>query len=849
MEPNLMEPVRHGMMVLPGKTASPLPLKQTRVNAHLTGLISNVTVIQSYANPYESPVELEYLFPLPENTALVDFSITIGARIVRAELQELEQAQEAYERARQEGVQAAILDQRRPNLFAVQLANVLPNHPIEVSIAYEHQITIHGDELEFVFPMGLTPKYHSDLHSVETRGVDSPVASPREKIGSVEITVTTQLGSETGDPASPSHRLTVDKLGVGQFSITLEGQYIPDHDFILRFPLTGQMIEPAVWCTRDNHSEFTLVSWLPSINDSQEALIPPREFVFVLDRSGSMTGEPIRQARNALRACLRILEPKDTFRILLFDDRLEWYQPEAVQITQETINQADAYLSHIEGRGGTEIVQALQTSLALPEDRERIRYILFLTDGAVSAEGRALQLIRRKLTKARIFTFGIGPSVNRALLSKMAQLGRGAAEFLQLDEDIESAVIRFQDKVAFPVLTDIQLDWKGCKVWDTIPALLPDLYAGQSLQLVTRLHRNESASSPVLKITGVRGKDKAVMDIKIPISDSDMPEVKRAWAKARIDQLLEQSASAEANIHQIRQEVIGLAMEHRLVTPYTAFIAVDPAVVNPNGEALTIAVAQPLPKGLSRAGFFPPPSAKMVRANLVNSAMPRMVSGKRTLNDMPLNAMASNNAAAKKPGALYTKSNRDHEDLLASPPSVPPPGILPVTKNDEVVNPAELLRSLARTQNMNGSWSEDIEFTAAALLAFVRQGHTTHAGFYRKQVGRTANWLVNARCVGVLNFIRAFALYELASADSNLNSMELIKAIIDQLPPAQNGLEHVIQSLLNHREPPTQNLQRITDLDSLRVACILNLDLKVPPGLLKDDHGNLARVWMAARIM
>ncbi len=454
------EPVNFGMMVFPGNIASALPLEHTRVNAHIIGLISTVTVNQSFTNPFDTPIELEYLFPLPETAALIDFTVQIGPRIIHADLRELEQVQEAYEQARQAGKQAAKLEQRRPNLFAIQLANVLPDHAIQVLISYEQALSINADEIEFIFPMGLTPRYHSETQSEESKGVDSPVASPGEKIGDVEIEVTALLGQKTGDPTSPSHPLLIEKLGDGQYSVSLQGQTIPDHDFALRFPFIEKSIEPVVWCAQDAHnSEYVLVNWLPVSNDTLEASIQPREFIFVLDRSGSMSGEPIRQARNALRACLRILEPKDTFRILLFDDRLEWYQPEAVQVAQAAIDQTDQFLNTIEGRGGTEIVQAVESALDVPADRERGRYILFLTDGAVSAEDRAFQAIRKKLSQARIFTFGIGSSVNRALLSKMAQLGRGTAEFLQLDEDIEGAILRFQDKVAFPVLTDIQLDW------------------------------------------------------------------------------------------------------------------------------------------------------------------------------------------------------------------------------------------------------------------------------------------------------------------------------------------------------------------------------------------------------
>lgn len=847
MQPTLQEPVKFGIMVFPNKIASALPLVRTQVNAHITGVISTVNVTQSFINPYESPIELEYLFPLPENAALVDFTIQIGPRVIRADLRESQQAQEAFEQARQEGKQAAKLDQRRPNLFAIQFANVLPSRPILVIISYENRLSINADELEFIFPMGLTPKYHSHVQSDEAKGVDAPVSSPGEQIGDVEITVTALLGQKTGTPISPSHNIAVENIGDGQFSINLVGQYFPDHDFILRFPLINKTIEPVVWCTHDATSEIALVNCLPVLNDGVEAKITPREFIFVLDRSGSMSGEPIRQARNALRACLRILDPQDTFRILLFDDQLEWYKNTPERVEQAEIDHADQFLNSIEGRGGTEIVQALEAALSLPAENEWMRYILFLTDGAVSAEDRALQSIRKKLNRARIFTFGIGPSVNRALLSKMAQLGRGAAEFLQINEDIEGAIIRFQDKVAFPVLTDIQIEWTGCSVWDMIPSILPDLYAGQNLQMVTRLKRDKAGQSTILHFSGVRGAEKIVMDIPIPGSDSEFPEITRAWAKGRIDELLEKAASEGSLVHQVRQEVIALAIEHRLVTPYTSFVALDPEVVNPKGEILTVSVAQPLPQGLNFAGFFPPLPVRMAAASFTLPGMPKFAQTKRSSKDNSAREKAVDHELYQQDMPAAMNFSQGIGEINAAPPDIDRPVIISSTGIDSS-DPSEILRWLARTQNLNGSWSEAVEFTAAALLAFIRQGHTIRRGYYRKQVNRAAEWLIHIECEGTQAFYRACALSELSSADLDPNITGRIGAILHRLPPPRTPVEQTILNRINQSQKPDPGPQSIFDLDSLRIACILNAILDVPANLIENDPQGLVRVWMACLI-
>ena len=319
----------------------------------------------------------------------------------------------------------------------------------------------------------------------------------------------------------------------------------------------------------------------------------------MLDRSGSMSGEPISQARNALRACLRTLNLTDTFAILLFDNDLEWFKPASSPVTQANIDAADQFLTGVEGRAGTEIIPAIQASLAIPRDVERTRFVVFLTDGAVSADERAISEVRRRLGDARFFTFGIGPSVNRALLQKLASIGRGTCEFLQLREDIEGAIMRFQDRVSFPVLTDLRIECLHGKLWDTYPSILPDVYAGAPLQLVGRVRPNGNRS-PQLVMRGLRQGQLVEMTADLLVLPAPEPAVLRTWARARIDDLEEQGESRGLLFHKVRDEIIGLALEHRLVTRFTSFVAIDSAVVNPDGKPGLLLVAQPLPDAEER---------------------------------------------------------------------------------------------------------------------------------------------------------------------------------------------------------------------------------------------------------
>lgn len=840
-----------GMMVLVDPSASPLPLERTLVSVHLTGLIASVGVQQQFRNPLDTPIELEYLFPLPENAAMTDFSLQIGARLIRAEVQETEQAKQAYEQARDEGKHAALLNQRRPNLFAIRIANVLPRETIHAKLQYEERLKLNPGELEFVFPMGLTPRYQSPLAPPEPEAVNPAYTRPDEAVGPVEIQLTADLGLATGLPTSPSHKLKIEAISAGKFSLNLDGAYIPDHDFVLRIPLQGKPVEIAAWCAQDATGEVLLTHWLPGDSGADDIQATPREFVFVLDRSGSMSGEPIRQARNALRACLRILEPLDTFRILLFDDRLEWYHsqkegksPNADPVNQAAIHQADTFLSQIEGRGGTEIVQALEAILNLPAAGNHMRYVLFLTDGAVSAEDQALSTVRKKLGQTRIFTFGIGSSVNRALLSKMAQLGRGAAEFLQLDEDIEGAILRFQDKVAFPLLTDIQLEWHNCRTWDLYPSLLPDLYAGQTLQLAARLKRDSETKPATLRVSGKRGAQSVHMELKLPAPSPDSPEVTRAWAKARLDDLQEQSASGATPAHQVRQEVISLAIEHRLASPFTAFVAIDSEVINQGGKNLPIQVSQPLPKGLDRAGFMPMQPPTFAPQTLYAAAPMPMP---------PTAVMRAASAASDIDDTSTAPSLLSRVFKKRAQPVQQPAAEAEETRhqvNEEAIpfDTASILRWLARTQELDGSWPGGVEFTAVALLAFARNGHTLRRGYYRKQVGRAAAWLAQSAPQPASVYVQVLALHVLVTIDADSSLQAASAQLAQHLPAPRSAFEQAVAALLepSRQAPPVP--AQIGTPEDIRLAAALDLHCPIPSDLIASDPGGLLKIWAAAVI-
>lgn len=796
---------RMGEMVIATELHSPLPLEKTVYTGQVLGPIATITVTQHFINPLHEPAELEYLFPLSHKAAIVDFKLTVGARTIRADLMEVSKAQKEYQQALNEGRRAGLMEERCPNLFAIRLANVQPGDNLQASISYQERLKYDSGEYELVIPMGITPRYHSPQHPDEGRGLDAPIAGTEEPIGGLEIFLSVDAGLPIDDPICETHPIEITRLDERRFNLRLAGPQIPDHDFVLSYPVLKKHFAMVAWRTRGSNErderashwtpgraeegDYFLATLLPPESE-EESASPAREFIFVLDRSGSMMGAPIRQATNALSACLRTLSPSDSFRLLLFNHLTSWYQKDASSFNQHALDQADRFLEKVDGSGGTEIVSALREALSAPSDPKRTRLVILFTDGAVSAEERAYQEVSRLLGKARLFTFGIGPSVNRAFLEGLARAGRGAAEFIGIEADIEGAIIRFQNRISFSALTDLRITDGNNMIWDVYPSPLPDLYYGQPLEIVGRMV--SSAVPQRLVIEGRLGKEKVALEVMLPPASQPEPAIARLWARARLDDLLTQEAAGVKGL--ARDLIINLALKHRLVTPYTAFFARDEEVVGAEGvRPRLIVVSQPLPPGLRLEGFF----------------------GRGELMEAALGIQARPSVAGEMAEAHYQEALANEiEPQFGAYPA------LQAIMGPQISTAEGTLRWLARTQRADGSWDDDVETTAAALLAFIRHGHTTSGGDFRRQVERAVKWLLSHAGSGFASFLRALALHELAAATGNASHQEAAEAAKQTLPKALSPLETTVSQLLNGKTPEKTLPLVIENLDHLRLAVL-----------------------------
>ncbi|HLH73284.1 MAG TPA: hypothetical protein VKX96_08365, partial [Chloroflexota bacterium] len=472
-------------------------------------------------------------------------------------------------------------------------------------------------------------------------------------------------------------------------------------------------------------------------------------------------------------------------------------------------------------RGGTELLPALEDVLSLPADPERSRMIVLLTDGAVSAEEQAAALIRRGLSeRVRLFCFGIGPAVNRYLLNRLARLGRGTAEVVGLNEDIEGAIIRFQDRLSYPVLTDLQLAVIGADLLEVLPSPLPDLYAGQVLSVIARLKCGGQPELTRVALTGRRGSEPIKIEIEAA-RPTDEPLIRRLWGQRVIDRLLEAPACERNEV-----EITKLSLAHHILTPYTALLAIDCITTDAVQPPRRVFVATPLPEGLQYASFG-------VSANLVRRRSPLWAS-LTARSAPPVQDGLSNHGQH-----LFTSAGPDHglQDRSAMY------GAINQAESTPVIDLAEgELRRLARQQRVSGAWGEDhesVEETAAAVVAFARAGYTPTRGSFRQAMSRALRWLQSAPRTGIERVLVLWALGEVAVADGKTEAFaNLAKEAMTVGATTPSPLVAAIAVRLERLSGKAIETGEVSATNDYRVAAILG---QVP----NTDIAQLSTAWQA----
>ncbi len=614
----------------------PVPLRHTDVHASIAGPISSVKVTQEFHNPYSSKIEALYVFPLPDDAAVNDFVMTIGPRSIRGVIREREQAEQIYTQARAQGYHASLMTQERSNIFTQRVANIEPGERIDVSVTYFGPLTFRDSGYEFVFPIVVGPRYNpaSTMAGVprfsepgaansgtgigsapgfatndSTQGTTVGYLRPHERCGrDISISVDLNAGVRLEQVESPTHHVVV-RTGADLATAHIDlspADSIPNRDFVLRYRVAGGQVKGGMITARDERiggageNYFSMVLVPPS--DLRYCPRGPVEMIFVVDCSGSMSGEPLELARRSVRTALSLLRAGDTFQIIRFSDKAEFLSQAPERVNPENIQRADRYVAGLQTGGGTELLNGLEPALEERSDPKRSRFLCVLSDGFLGNEPEVLGQLKRKLGDSKVFAVAIGAAPNRALMNGLARLGRGCAATVSNPADADEVMRLFSERVSNAAMTDLKLDFGSLDAKDVYPKRLPDLYVGRPI-IITGRFSGQPVPGAQVRISGRAGTERTTIDVPILWSD---PQQSRAlplmWARARITELDEESswgrkAGAGSPQGPNRSAITDLSLKYGIMSAYTSFVAVDCSERTGGSFGTTVQVPVPIPAG------------------------------------------------------------------------------------------------------------------------------------------------------------------------------------------------------------------------------------------------------------
>ncbi|MBV9928510.1 MAG: VWA domain-containing protein [Acidobacteria bacterium] len=577
-----------------------LPLKDTSVEIAVSGVIADVKVLQTYRNEGSRPIHASYVFPASTRAAVYAMRMRVGDQIVVAKIKEREAAKQEFEAAKQEGKSASLLEQNRPNVFSMSLANVMPGDEIEIELRYTELLVPTDGVYEVVYPTVVGPRYSSQPEASapkEDQWVKSPYTHQGEKPGSTfHLSTRISAGVPIQELSCASHQISPQWQSPTVATLRLDDSdpYQGNRDFVLRYRLAGDQIASGLILYQGEGENFFLYMAQPPRRVAADD-IPAREYVFVVDVSGSMDGFPLNTSKQLLRDLIGQLRPTDYFNVVLFAGGSSVLSPKSLPATQENVAVAIRLLEEQRGGGGTELLAAVRQAMELPREEDVSRSVVLVTDGYVSGEQGVFDYIRENLNRCNVFSFGIGTSVNRYLIEGVAKAGMGEPFIVTKESEAAAVADKFREYIQTPVLTDIQIRSVGFDTYDVHPAVLPDLLAERPIVLFGKWRGAVAGSFELSGMTG-RGEYRSSLDVAGFRPDEGNRALRYLWARARIAKLSDYGSS-NVPPEKVR-EITELGLKYNLLTRYTSFIAVHEVVRNPDGSAKDVKQPLPLPVGV-----------------------------------------------------------------------------------------------------------------------------------------------------------------------------------------------------------------------------------------------------------
>lgn len=549
-----------GILIPKDEMVPPLAIKSQRVDIEIKDGVASARIVQIFKNSVNRDLEAIYVFPLPENAAIVDFAMTINGKRMSGELVEKDKARQIYQDIVRRMKDPGLLEHMGGNLFKVSVYPVPKNGEQKIELVYSQTLGFEGGLYKYIYPLRTGEQASRTLEDF-TVGVRLTSALPVKNV------------------YSPSHQVGITRKSDHEVRVGFEEERsLLDRDFVLYYGVSKKDfgLNLLTHAVRGEDGYFMMMI-APSLMPRDGGVIQ-KDVTFVVDTSGSMLGSKIEQARKALEYGVRKLNDGDRFNIIRFSTDVESFRESLVAVDKTQRKAALEFVSQLQAQGGTCIHEALQTALRQRSDDQRPSLIVFLTDGKPTIGETDTAIIVDAVKKAngggtRIFVFGVGEEVNAHLLDKVSGQNGGISQYVKPDEDIEVKVSTFADKISQPVLAKVKVEIDKLKILKQHPRDLPDLFGGEQIILSGRY---QGKGDYAIRLTGeVNGAAREfVYEGSFPASNSDNDFIPRLWATRRVGTLLDEIRLHGEN-SELKDEVIRLSKEFGIMTPYTSYLVLE----------------------------------------------------------------------------------------------------------------------------------------------------------------------------------------------------------------------------------------------------------------------------------
>ncbi|UTW03901.1 marine proteobacterial sortase target protein [Amphritea atlantica] len=588
--------------------SQPALLMTSHIKGQVNGLVVSMTLTQEFQNTSANWVNGRYVFPLPDDAVVDSLTLTNEDRVLQGVVKEKQEAKKIFAQAKAAGKKAGLLEQNRPNLFAMSMANIAPQSIVKAEITWVQKVHYEGGVFSLSLPTTLTPRYipgeslqlslnelteqaepvaatiqqgwavHTD-QVPDASEITPPQVTGMKRVDThrIDIDIHLNAGLPLDKVSSISHAIKVEQQG-SAYRVSFQNKdELMDRDVLLQWQAAAHSIpQAAMFTEKQGEAYYNLIMINPPVKNIVSTL--PKDVTFIIDTSGSMAGGSMEQAKNGLLTALNLLSRKDRFNIIEFNNKSNQLYDDSHSVSDDSLRSAQTFVKNLHADGGTEMMGALKRAIAQPEHEEYLRQIIFITDGSVGNEKALFSYINQHLGKARLFTVGIGSAPNTHFMHGAAKYGRGTSTQISDLSEVNAKITRLFEKLSYPVMRDIKAQWPSDITVESYPANIPDLYVSEPIMLIARSEQPIDTVTLTGQIAGQLWQQQLTVEQG---GTASAENINKIWALDKVNDLIEKSVLYGEPVTKYKNDIVKIGVENQIVTQFTSFVAVEKEISKP----------------------------------------------------------------------------------------------------------------------------------------------------------------------------------------------------------------------------------------------------------------------------